>query len=526
MTENRVFWGEIHDNVCQFDDCPVTPEQNVALARTHLDFYAPAYYVSETVLVEAVDGRPGTIRLEGWKSPEKLARQWAQVQDATRAAHEPGAFVTFPGYEWQGDGGSGDHNVIFREEGGTIARVATLSELYAALQGQAVIAIPHHTGYQPGHRGRDWGVHDERLSPFTEIYSVHGSSEADDEWLGLRTNAKMGPGVAGGTYQDALERGLHLGAVCSTDGTGRFPGIYGWGLMACLARELTREALWAAFAERRVYGVTGDRIVLDCRVNGAPMGACITARGGRELQVAVAGLDALDRVEVLRGSRVIHTHAHQGTWDVPPAGQRSRFRLRVEVGWGPFASEVGPRPPREWRGTLTLSGGARILDWSPCWLTGGQEAPVLEGSVAHFRLCAPQAGPGDATLRRSQNSDVFTVEARPEDRVDLQIGGLSMGAPVGELCRGSRVLWDQPEAERLLREHFGLAVEELERPGLPRLLAHKAKVHRAIPEAGYATSFSLVDDEPLAGETYYRVRVEQRNGQRAWSSPIWVRPER
>ena len=26
------------------------------------------------------------------------------------------------------------------------------------------------------------------------------------------------------------------------------------------------------------------------------------------------------------------------------------------------------------------------------------------------------------------------------------------------------------------------------------------------------------------GEVHYRVRVEQRNGQRAWSSPIWVAP--
>jgi len=525
MTENHVFWGEIHDNVCQFEDCPVTPEQSVALARSHLDFYAPAYYVSASLLVEAVDGPPGAIGLEGWKSPEKLARQWAQVQEATRAGYEPGAFVTFPGYEWQGDGSSGDHNVIFREEGGEITRVATLTELYAALQGRDAVAIPHHTAYQPGHRGRDWGVHDERLSPFAEIYSVHGSSEADEEWIGLRINAKMGPGVAGGTYQEALERGLHLGAVCSTDGTGLFPGIYGWGLMACLAPELTREALWAAFGERRVYGVTGDRIVMDFRVNGAPMGACIAARGRPELHVAVEGLEALDRIEVLRGSRVIHTHAHQGTWEVPRPGQRSRFRLRIETGWGPFAREAGERAPREWRGTLTLSGGGRVLGWSPCWLIGGQQAPAIDGAVVRFSLLAPQPSPGDAALRRFQNANVFEFEARPEDLLELQIGGLSLRASVGELCRGSRVLWDGPEAERLLRERFGVAVEELERPGLTRLLAHKAKVHRVIPEAGYATSFSLVDDEPLLGETSYRIRVEQRNGQRAWSSPIWVRPE-
>jgi hypothetical protein len=55
-------------------------------------------------------------------------------------------------------------------------------------------------------------------------------------------------------------------------------------------------------------------------------------------------------------------------------------------------------------------------------------------------------------------------------------------------------------------------------------MAFKAKLHRAIPEAGYTARLMFVDDEPLQRETHYRIRVEQRNGQRAWSSPIWVKP--
>jgi hypothetical protein len=53
-------------------------------------------------------------------------------------------------------------------------------------------------------------------------------------------------------------------------------------------------------------------------------------------------------------------------------------------------------------------------------------------------------------------------------------------------------------------------------------MACKAKVHRAVPEDGYTASLAYDDDEPLSSNTHYRVRVEQRNGQRAWSSPIWV----
>ena len=36
-------------------------------------------------------------------------------------------------------------------------------------------------------------------------------------------------------------------------------------------------------------------------------------------------------------------------------------------------------------------------------------------------------------------------------------------------------------------------------------------------------SFEFVDNEASPGESYYYVRVEQADGELAWSSPIWVR---
>jgi hypothetical protein len=34
--------------------------------------------------------------------------------------------------------------------------------------------------------------------------------------------------------------------------------------------------------------------------------------------------------------------------------------------------------------------------------------------------------------------------------------------------------------------------------------------------------FTFVDSAPPAGESYYYIRVEQANGELAWSSPVWV----
>ena len=95
------------------------------------------------------------------------------VQDATRKNNEDGAFVTFPGYEWQGDASSGDHNVVYFAEGLPVYCVNTLTELYERLRQHKAIAIPHHTAYRVGLRGKDWSVHDDELSPFAEQHLWH-----------------------------------------------------------------------------------------------------------------------------------------------------------------------------------------------------------------------------------------------------------------------------------------------------------------------------------------------------------------
>ena len=84
-------------------------------------------------------------------------------------------------------------------------------------------------------------------------------------------------------------------------------------------------------------------------------------------------------------------------------------------------------------------------------------------------------------------------------------------------------MWFRGECVRLLQEYCGLEPDSHEREDPYYNMAYKAKLHRVIPEAGYQAEYLVEDDEPITAETHYRVRVEQRNGQRAWSSPIWVR---
>ena len=125
---------------------------------------------------------------------------------------------------------------------------------------------------------------------------------------------------------------------------------------------------------------------------------------------------------------------------------------------------------------------------------------------------------------RSQNANVFEFESEAGEKLNLRLNGLEETATVAELMAGSRILWFRNECMRMLEDLTGLKPGSPEREDIYYIMAYLAKIHRVIPEAGYQAEVAVEDDKPLKGETNYRIRVEQRNGQRAWSSPIWVQP--
>jgi hypothetical protein len=535
-----LYWGDTHHNSYQHyvQDPPL--DEILSWASTYLDFYTGAYY---TPAFTTVPARPDLsvesaavagghlsedsslaaqhwcgVHLEAIKEQQAMAREWAEFQEVTASWNHPGDFCAFPGYEWQGNGRWGDHNVVYRTEGHPIHTVDTLPELYQRLRDIDAIAIPHHTGYYVGQRAPTWTACDETISPFAEVFSIHGCSETDEEWIGLRHNSHMGPGVGGGTYQEALDLGLHLGAICSTDNWTNMPGHWGQGLMGCLAKELTRDGLWEAFLARRVYGVTGDRITLEFTCNDAQMGSVLPYSASRRIHVAVRGSDAIDRIELLRNGRVVATHCHQDTWELLPGGTTTRFKLRIEPGWGPRLGEV-PLPEQHWEGTLSVRGG-RMIGWEPCWVTRDQGVPELAGDTARFAMVSRQA----YVARPSQGATILEFDADPGAELVLRLNGLQVRDTVRACAAHSRLLWYRDECVRLVRDTTGVEPENAKRGDVYYQMACKAKLHRVIPEAGYTAAMTWVDDEPLEHETHYRVRVEQRNGQRAWSSPIWVTP--
>ena len=514
MPEHNLYWGDTHTNIHSrhLDGL----DETVRYAKEMLDFWPVAYYPQETRTDSDYFAGFG---VEDWHPQEQLDREWQIICDMAAANNAPGEFVAFSGYEWQGNGSSGDHNVFHLDDHQPLIRCDTLAELYAEMRRRGIraFAIPHHTAYRVGIRSKDWSVQDDELSPFAEVFSQHGCSESDEEWIGLRVNVAMGPGVSGGTIEDGLAAGHKFGIICSNDSHGGFAGTYGMGLMGCYAKDITRESLWEAFAARRVYGVSADRVALEFTVNDAMMGEQIEARGSVRCACRVRGCDAIDRIELIRNNRVIATHCHNGTWDLPGDGETGRCKLRVEVGWGAVFQGIGHKQPRHWQGRIEAPKG-RIVSVERCWTRPGQSVGACGGPACEFEFTtAPAMGRG-----RNWQADIFEIEGKPCDPLVLVVEGKRVEMILGEAMARSRVVDFIDEAEDFAREHFGIDPATLPRRDRLYYLGHKVKLHRAIPDAGLNANLTHTDADPPNGTNHYRVRVSQRNGSIAWSSPVWV----
>ena len=514
----NLYWGDMHTQFkpqWRQGDWGEFLEQSFAAARDYLDFYPIVYYPA------VYYNTPEGLRTEsvGWR--DEFEPEWRTLTALVKKHHEPGRFVTFAGYEWTGDRTRwGDHNVFYFEDDPPLDLSMTIDELYANLRKQRAIAIPHHTGYAPRERSKDWDHYDEDVSPFAEIFSAHGCSEGGHSPLTLNTSPSMGPGVSGCTIQDGLAKGCRIGLMASGDNQSGFPGLHGTGLTACYAKELTREALWDAFVARRVYGVTGDRMRLGFWINDGFMGDVVQANGSVDIRAELVGSQAIDRIELIRNNRVIATHCHNGAWDVPDSG-RCRVKLQVECGWGPKAHYGLEVEQKTWN--LALTGrGAEFRSVEGCFTHAGQSARCATPSQCDIVLTTGSQNQ-HGTGRDARQSIIVEIEGAADGRVDLACDEIRESFTLRELMAQSRLLVLKQEVEATVKEQFGLSPDQFENSkDVFFHNAYKIKLHQAVAEAGYTASLSVTDDALPPGRSLYYVRASQLNGQYAWSSPIWI----
>ncbi|MEW4530540.1 DUF3604 domain-containing protein [Maioricimonas sp. JC845] len=496
----ELFWGDLHSH-CSISYGHGTVEQALARAAQQLDFcsvtghaFWPDMPTDRQRYAEIID-----YHNEGFAT---LAGNWDRLIELQRQASHPGQFLALPSYEWHSLE-FGDHNVYAPGPELPLRDAPDLPGLRDVVRESGGIAIPHHIGYRSGYRGINWDAYREEVSPFVEIFSLHGCSLSDDApWPMLHD---MGPRDAGSTAEEGWRRGHRFGIVGGTDHHAAYPGSHGDGRMGVFAKELTRESLWEAFLARRVYAATGDRIDARMFVDGAWIGETVRQPGRRTIPVAVKGADTLDRVELLRNGRIVRRwHPEM----VEPDPRRHRYRLRVTWGWG--RKEV----PVEWNLRLSLSDG-RIAKVETLFSgqaivapkgTGEGESNVLdEVDLPHAvieqdeRTCVWRSiTTGNKTMRHETTQGMsFELEGPLDARLTVEANGQVFEYTLAELLRRGQ--------SRFLRGWLTEAI----------------RIGPLVPVEECRVEGEFVD-EPESDVDVYRLQVAQRNGQWAWLTPVWV----
>ena len=517
----QIYWGDLH-NHCAISYGHGSLGRALAVARQQLDFTA---VTGHAFWPDMPDDRSRYARIIDFheRGFAKLHANWSDVQEKVELANAPGAFVTFPCYEWHCRQ-DGDYYVLYAGPDGPLIGGERVSELKAALRAAeqnghapAALAIPHHIGYPEGCRGINWDSYSEDASPFVEIYSLHGCAESDEApYPMLHT---MGPRVGPHLATAGLRAGHRFGLVASTDHHSGYPGSYGYGRLGTYASALTREALWEAFLARRVYAVTGDKIQATLRVNDAWPGASIDGnRRTRHLAVDVQARDFIDHIELLKNERIIRRWsgpdpARAASLVSTAGGRRVRATVRIEWGWGDVSSEV------QWDARLSLEDG-QLHAVETCFAGPAVVAPkdhddALDDVLPHRlidqdeRGCAWESSTtGNPTVRHSATQAIILdLEAPVRTGLCLQVNGKSYRVTLAELLEGSRGVCLEGFVSEAIVFHHAVPRElsrfQREIDDWPR------RRLRAEAEAGRETD-------------WYRLRVCQRNGQWAWLSPIWV----
>ena len=357
-TDRRILWGDLHSHShYSWDGVGRDPFQ-YARRVSALDFYAMTDHSRSRQ-----DGMPRGLGPHVWNE------YTAQVE----AHNDPPAFVTLHAYEISLGAPWGHHNVYFRDDPGALvaAEGTGLPELWQQLEAGRALTIPHHTGKFPS--PVRWDVHDPERRRNFEIYSAHGLSEVHDPAHPLAfeqsdftspSRSVDGPQFA----QHAWMAGLRLSTIAASDDHRSQPGKPHWGLAAVSATGSTRQEVFDALYERRTYGTTGARILLEFQIGGVDMGQAVSVKESPRLTIEAHGTDVIERIEVLRHSGTdggfetaftIEPEALDVTWSRVDSSfredsiyyvrllQRGRVRGRVAMAWSSpiWVSKLPQRTP-------------------------------------------------------------------------------------------------------------------------------------------------------------------------------------
>lgn len=311
---NHLFWGLLHGESERVDST-----ENIESCLRHFrDDRALSFFATSS-----------------FDSPEETSNDvWKAIAQNVSTFNEEDRFSTLLGFQWSGsDQEEGVRHFVYTKDNKAILRAKdvksnALKKIYRSTLPKDMISIPTFTmGSGAGYNFADFNPEFERV---VEIYNAWGSSECTEKEGNPRPIRSEGKGGvkewAGGSIQEALNRGCRFGFVAGgLDDRGIYAEFYEGdqvqyspGLTAVMSPRHTREAIIDAISRRSCYATTGAKIIVGLSLSGTPMGGEVSTQEkpglkvNRHLSAFVHGVGPLERIEIIRNGKVIHTVEPEG----------------------------------------------------------------------------------------------------------------------------------------------------------------------------------------------------------------------
>ena len=428
--------------------------------------------------------------------------EWQAMRQAVQRNTVPGSFVAFLGYEWTlRRQWGGHHNVFFRSPAASRvgAQIApTLTGLYEGLRSRYptkdVLIIPH------AHQAGDWRTNDPEMETMVEIMSMHGTFE----WFG--------------NYY--LRQGHQVGFLAASDDHRSRPG-YSWtssrqpnsslsqfgGLAAVQAPDKTADSIFDALKQRQAYAVTdAQRIILQAELNGVGMGERLPDAAARRIRAKAIGTAPIRRFSVIKNGEIVYSRR--------PLRAALSANAKLVVGFEsssePFFRD-NPRGYRPWNGSLEVT-GAKLAAMRPLHFDNQhKEWARIEGGQNAVRFSTGTRGQADTLLLELEG-------ASPSTKISFR---LEAGQEWGKSPTPVRPVRDLPARE------IEIALSELSEGFVSRDVSEgidrdAITLELVADESSMEAEIDFKDTGARRPGDYYYVRVEQLDGARAYSSPIWV----
>lgn len=215
--------------------------------------------------------------------------EWQIHQEFSRHFTSAGEFVLFTGYEftYHRHDLSPDFNhrcVIYPGQDGQMLRridegSKTDKEMLVKLKQTNAMCYPHHCSYELLEADKEWNV------------------EVCSSWRTVLAECDFSV--------EQLKAGHKFGFIGSSDAHRANPGL-GGALTGLFAEELTPEALFDAYRNRRIIATQGFAVFIDFRVAGLFIGSDGDITEEPLISAEIEAPDLIESIEIFRDGEIIH----------------------------------------------------------------------------------------------------------------------------------------------------------------------------------------------------------------------------